>query len=145
MEKITQASRIKAARALTPPTAEELAARTGSQEWSGLTTTELSRRLQAIWPSDSTGGSYAKLRNVESLKHPAMYNTLELPLVARALEVPLEFFTLSRSELLERLEGQSTPEIEGETGRELRGDPPKRADRPQRSSRAKAGKKRAGA
>lgn len=142
---MTQAARIKAARALTEPTPDELEARGASQKWVGITRPELAKRLAAIWPSDAKGGSDSRLRNIESGKGDKFYTSLELPILARALDMPIEFFTLSRSELVARIEAGGAPGVQGETGRELLDGRPSRADQSRPSTPAKAGKKRAGA
>jgi transcriptional regulator with XRE-family HTH domain len=113
--------RLKAGRALTPPSTEELARRMPRTRNAtpGLTVEELAARL------DEPGLGEKTLGAIERGERAAQRR--DLIVIAQALAMPLGFFTLSRSELLEALQGAGAPGVPGDLGRRLRDRQPTEA------------------
>lgn len=110
--------RIRAARALTAPTAEEIEDRPEgrSRNHVGITTDELAARV------NEPGLGFKTLGAIERGERGVQRS--ELIVIAEAMEMPFAFFTLERWQLLEALAGGGAPGIPGATGRRLRDRPP---------------------
>lgn len=128
--------RIRAARALTAPTAEELENRPEgrSRNHVGITTDELAARVS------EPGLGFKTLGAIERGERGVQRS--ELIVIAEATEMPLAFFTLERQQLLEGLAGGAAPGIPGATGRRLLDQRPTREDREQPETGAEEGRVR---
>jgi hypothetical protein len=114
--------RLKAARALTAPSAEEIdqrSPRTRNAE-TGITVEELAKRMA------EPGLGWKTIGAIERGDRTAQRR--DLIVIAEALELPLAFFTLTHEQLVEALGGAGAPAIPGETGRRLREHLPSRED-----------------
>lgn len=119
------ARRLRAARAITPPTNAELDARPTAKRKPepGITVAELADRINEAGLGERTLG---KIERAE--KTPANRDLLA---IAGALGLSLDFFVLEREALLRRLAGDGAPGIPGATGRRLLDQRPSAGDRPQ--------------
>lgn len=104
--------RLKAGRALAEPTEEEIAARSErKRDFVGITMGELAERL------DEPGLGFKTLGAIERGDREARRR--DLIVIADALALPAEFFSVSPRELYQRLAGSSVLGIQGATGRRV--------------------------
>lgn len=109
--------RLKAARALTAPTPEEIERRSQRRrDFVGITVDELATRL------NEPGLGFKTLGAMERGDRDAQRR--DLIVIAEALRLPLAFFTLDRQRLLSVIADAGAPRIPGETGRRLQGQRP---------------------
>lgn len=125
--------------ALTPPTEEEMAQRGHKQMHVGVTNKEVARRIAAMYGDGKPVRNWSPSR-VKNLQAGASRASLgDYVILARVLDVPEEFFTLSRPELLGRIRGEAVQAIPGATGRRAGALRPSREDQPQPESHEEEG------
>lgn len=116
------ARRLRAARALTPPTDEEIAARPEMKRKPepGITIAELALRINEEGLGDRTLGKIERGERGAPNRDRAA--------IAQALGLPAEFFLLDYEEIVRRLGGAGAPGIPGATGHRVGGLRPSQED-----------------